>query len=306
MDVKTVAALLGWSRESVLDAIRIGVDRGAAGEIRLAADKRAASWDVSDEQLQTFLSAREAEEPGRHPPISVRRELRTEARHMCAICRRDLLLQYHHILEWHELGHHDPNHMLAICGACHGKIGAGQIDRKEQRIYKRKLQDELDQLENQASPAKVFPGGSSTPLSWDALESVINLVHTTVVGEDPTDDSKFDFSLAELDEKNRLNRLGADTFALMLEYDEPFFSRIDSFLENPRNGHTTAMYHEVVDELRRRIAAMQSHVDRFDDILNELYDVVRERFAEELKGKRRTLRILTSFMYVTCAIGRKP
>ncbi len=50
--------------------------------------------------------------------------------------------------------------------------------------------------------------------------------------------------------------------------------------------------------------AIQIGVERGD--LIELYDVVRERFAEELKGKGRTLRILTSFMYVTCAIGRKP
>ncbi|MCP4656168.1 MAG: HNH endonuclease [bacterium] len=306
MDVKEVAALLGWSRDSVKDAIRHGVALPRSSETRkLAADDRDGLPDISDEQLQDFLDAFEAAEPGRHPPVTVHRELRTEARHRCAICRSDLPLQFHHILEWHELKHHDPRHMLAVCGGCHDKINTGQIDKKEQRRYKRKLQDELEREECSSTTAKVFPDGPSTPLSWDDLRDVVRIVHDAVISEVSTADSRFDFSLADLDEKNRLNRLGADTFAVMLEYDEPFFGRIQSFLENPRNADTTMMYHEVVDELRRRIAAVQVDFDRFEDVLNELYDVVLERFRGELKGKRRTLRKLFSFMYVNCDIGRK-
>jgi hypothetical protein len=196
--------------------------------------------------------------------------------------------------------------MLAVCGACHDKIGLGQIDREEQRIYKRKLEDELDRIAGQSAAGKILPQGIATPLSWDTLREVIGFVHKTVVGPEPTDESKFDFSLAELEEKNRLNRLGADTFAVMREHDEPAFGRIHSFLENPRNGDTTTMYHEVVDEFRRRIAPELAEVARFEDVLNELYDVVTGRFSHDLAGKRRTLRKLFSFMYFNCDIGRKP
>lgn len=307
MDLKEAAVLLGWSRDSVLDAINVGVKLPKSGStLRLGASKSEKTWELSDDQLQVFVGAFEAEEPGRHPPIRVRRELRTEARHQCAICRRDLPLQFHHILEWAELRHHDPHHMLAICGGCHDKIGVGQIDRAEQRTYKRKLEDELDRLAGQEGTNQIFPKGTASPLSWDTLNEVIGIVHGAVVGPETTDKSKFDFSLAELEEKNRLNQLGADTFVVMREHDEPFFGRIHSFLENPRNGDTTTLYYEIVDEFRRRIAAQQAEIARFENILNELYDVVNERFGEILAGKRRTLRIFLSFMYFNCDIGRKP
>lgn len=307
MDVKEIAALLGWSRNSVLDSLQDGVKLPKSGKlVKLQGHDRDGTWNISDEELQAFVEIFEAEEPGRHPPVATRRDLRTEARHKCAICRSDLPLQYHHILPWGELRHHDPNHMLAICGGCHDKINTGQIDRKEQRRYKIKLQDELDLQERQRITPKVFPEGSATPLSWFDLEEVVKAVHGTVASNESTTESKFDFSVSELDEKNLLNRLGADTFTIMKEHDEPYFGRLQSFLENPRNYSITTMYHEVVDELRRRIAATQVDVDRFEDILNELYDVVLSRFGDNLRGKRRTLRILFSFMYFNCDIGRKP
>lgn len=296
-----------WRRDTLLHAIKDGVKLPKSDTtLRLSAQQSADGWDVSDEQLQAFIDAFEAEQPGRHPPVRVRRELRTEARHRCGICRSNLPLQFHHILEWSELGHHDPHHMLAICGGCHDKIRVGQIDRVEQRIYKRKLEDEFDRLAGQGSASQIFPQGAATPLSWDTLKEIIGIVHKTVVGIEPTDESKFDFSLAELEEKNRLNRLGADTFVVMREHDEPSFGRIYSFLKNPRNGDTTTMYHEVVDEFRRRIAPQLAEIPRFEDVLNELYDVVTDRFKEALTGKRRALRILFSFMYFNCDIGRKP
>lgn len=306
MDVKTAASLLGYSRDTLYEAVTDGVQLPKSGEtIKLqACDGKPLTF--SEKNLQAFVDAFEAEQPGRHPPIAVRRALRTESRHRCAICRRDLPLQYHHIIEWRELNHHDPHHMLAICGGCHDKINQGQIDRKEQRIYKLKLKDELDALARHDKEGQLFPQGTVTPLSWDDLREVVEMIHETTVRDEPTSKSKFDFSLAELTEKNRLNRLGEDTFAIMREYDEPFFARIQRFLENPRNTRTTILYYEVVDELRRRVAATQYEVVRFEDILNQLYDVVAQQFGERLRGKRRTLRILTSFMYFNCDIGRKP
>lgn len=304
MDLKEAAILLGFSRDTVLAAIRDGVTLPVSEKkVKLSAIPRAQSFEISDEDLQTFVGAFEAVEPGRHPPIDVRRSLRTEAQHKCGICKADLPLQFHHILEWRELKHHDPNHMIAICGGCHDKINAGQIDRAEQRIYKRLLRDAADQLLQ--ATLSLLPQGTSMPLSWDSIRDVVGLLHETVVAAAATADSRFDFSMIELAEKNALNKLGTDTFAVMLDVDEPYFGRVQAFLENPLNSEVTTAYHEVVDEIRRRIAAQQSRFDRFDDLLEQLYYVVRQRFENELRGKGRTLRTLISFMYFNCDIGRK-
>jgi len=304
MDVKEVALLLGWKRDTVLDAIRDGVLLPVSRKKRqLAASGQGSSFEISDAELQEFLDAFESEQPGRHPPVLVRRELRTEAQHKCGICRADLPLQFHHILEWNDLKHHDPAHMIAVCGGCHDKINAGQIDRFEQRKYKRRLQDALDQFSQ--APPRLFPDGPASPLSWHNLRDVLELLHEAVINTDPSTESQFDFTLVDLDTKNKLNKLGEDTFAVMRDKDEPFFGRIQSFLENPLNSQTTTLYHEVVDEIRRRVAAEQSRFDRFEDLLEELYHAVRLRFEKKLRGKGRTLRILTSFMYFNCDIGRK-
>jgi len=303
MDVKEAATLLGCKRETVLLAIREGVKLPSSStKVKLLAEPLGSSYELTDADLQTFIDGFEAAEPGRHPPVSVRRQLRTEANHRCGICRSDLPLQFHHMLAWSELKHHDPNHMIAICGGCHDKITHGQIDLTEQRIYKRRL---LDALDIPSSEPSLFPRGPASPLSWDSLRDVVKLLHATVVGPAPTADSRFDFSLLELNKKNTLNRLGEDSFAVMREMDEPYFSRIQDFLSNPYNREINRTYHEVVDEIRRIVAVRQSEFDRFEDLLEQLYHTVRERFQAELSGKTRTLRILISFMYFTCDIGRK-
>jgi len=306
MDVKEAAALLSCKPESVADAITQGVKLPTSGKtVKLRAAAKGGSFVISDDELDEFIKAFESEQPGRHPPVAVRRELRTEACHKCGICSSDLPLQYHHILEWSDINHHDPAHMLAVCGGCHDKIRTGQIDRKDQRVYKTRLRDRLELRQTQSSAGNVFPQGASSPLSWDTLRDVVEVLHESVASAEATSDSKFDFSLTEQELKNRLNRLGEDTFAVMRECDEPFFGRIQTFLENPRNTAAATMYHEIVDELRRRIAAVQSKCESFEQVLDEIYHTVLQRFGDRLSGKRRTLRILVSFMYFNCDIGRK-
>lgn len=306
MNLREAAVLLVYSRESMLDAIRDGVQLPVTKTVKkLAAHPQGSDFEITDIELDAFIAAFEAEEPGRHPPIVVRRHLRVECSHKCAICRSDLPLQFHHILQWCELKHHDPNHMLAICGGCHDKIGVGQIDRTEQRRYKLRVQDLLDNGSANHSCNSLFPDGAATPLAWTELRDVLGLIHDTIVSQSPTAQSQFDFTDVILDEKNRLNKLGADSFAVMREEYEPFFGRIQSFLESPTNTAVTQAYHEVVDEIRVRIAGVQNGCERFEDLLNRLFDVVCQRFGDQMKGRRRTLRVLISFMYFNCDIGRK-
>lgn len=141
MTEKEVAFLLGVTREALIKLIDKGISLpGSKNTVKLPATRIENEYSVSDEDLDTFIDQFEAEEPGRHPPADVRRELLTEANHRCGICRQPVSrLQFHHILEWERIKHHDPAHMIAVCGTCHDDCGMGKIDKKSQETYKKRL-----------------------------------------------------------------------------------------------------------------------------------------------------------------------
>ena len=302
MNVKEAAALLSAAPDYVRLAIETGMELPRSGKLeRLKATKHRGEYEITDEHLDDFVSAFAREDPRRNPPVAVRRELRVEALHKCGICRQDLSpLYFHHIMPWRKLTHHDPRAMLAVCGACHGKIETGQIDRAEQLKYKMRLQDAHEAREH---PSPILPTGAGTPVSWSDLEALIGLCHE-LIGDEPTSASQHDLSGLQLGEKNQLNALSSELYDVMREIDEPYFFRIQEFLENPRNHSTTVRYHEVVDELRRRVASATNRFAEFDDILHQLHVDLLETFGDRLDGKKRVLRTLMSFMYFNCDIGR--
>ena len=135
MNVKEAARLLNWPRDQVILAIKSGVALGTS-KIHLEGSPMGNDYDISDDELDQFINQCEANEPGRHPPLSVRRSLLVEANHRCGICREPAPLQFHHILEWERIKHHDCRHMIAVCGTCHDKIRLGEIDHESQINYK--------------------------------------------------------------------------------------------------------------------------------------------------------------------------
>jgi hypothetical protein len=142
MTVNEVAGLLGYSRDQVLNLITEGVKLPVSGAVaKLTATDLAGTIDVSDDQFDEFVAKFDAEEPGRWPPAAVPRELLIEARHACAICGALAPPQFHHMLDWAKVKHHDPKHMLALCGTCHTRCTNGQIDYKAQVEYKARLRE---------------------------------------------------------------------------------------------------------------------------------------------------------------------
>lgn len=140
MTINEVAGLLGFSREQVQDLIANGLSLPKSGEIvKLATTRLGDQIDISDEQFNAYAEKRDAEEPGRWPPAGVRRELLVEARHACAICRSLAPQQFHHMLDWSKVKHHDARHMLVLCGTCHVRCTNGEIDYKSQVEYKTRL-----------------------------------------------------------------------------------------------------------------------------------------------------------------------
>jgi hypothetical protein len=140
MNLKEVAALLGYSTEQTRNLITKGVKLpGSQTPVKLQASKHDAHHDVSDEQFDAFMSRCEESEPGRHPPVAVRRELLVESWHRCGICREVAPAQFHHMLDFAKVKHHDPRNMLHVCGTCHTRCTNGEIDYLSQVEYKARL-----------------------------------------------------------------------------------------------------------------------------------------------------------------------
>ena len=307
MDIKDAMGLLQMRREEVIDAIEKGISLPSGEVVRLDAtqlptEKRERVFDITETDLDTFISAFEAEEPGRHPPADVRRTLLVEALHKCGICRQEApRFDFHHIVEFARLRHHDPKHMISICTMCHVKCGNGDIDQKAQRAYKLKLSRGM--TDRGSDP--LFGDGGPIRFNWDDLRDVIVALGDILNAKASQGESRFDFSLVELEKKNELNRLGEEYFAMMRDHHEPHFHRIDEFLKNPMNSETTNLYHQLVDELRSQVAAGAKNFDSFERLLNHLRLTAIELGKEELKDKRAVLNVLLSYMYFNCDIGRK-
>jgi hypothetical protein len=83
-----------------------------------------------------------------------------------------------------------------------------------------------------------------------------------------------------------------------------YFSRIEAFLKNPRNGNFAALYHDAADELIQKILSHRTRFGSFDDVFGFLCEQIQQPRAA-LRGKRRLVSILLHYMYFNCDIGSK-
>lgn len=303
MNLSQTSKLLLWPKETIKSAINMGIELPVSKQkVYLEAVPVGSDYEIDEYKLDSFISKFENEQPGRYPPTAVRRQLLVESKHRCGICEELTPIEFHHIIEFAKIGHYDPQHMLALCPTCHTLCTNGTIDVKAQYTYKK-------QLSSQASSNAVAFSDSVGPanFSWDDTRQVINALYTAVIGNQTLEgDSRFDFSAIDLQRKNELNNLGAEYFQqVVLEQHEPYFHRIDSFLKNPVNAEISALYYQIVDELRSKIAANRGQFDRFEFFLIAFADIAVQSQPSGVKLNRQALNVLLSFMYVGCDIGRK-
>jgi len=305
MTLKEAAMWLGQHEKKVRRAIEIGVQLPKSEDtVKLKATKRRGakgSFEIDEEDLEAFVRRFEEQEPGRHPPVAVLRALAVEARHKCGICQESLPLQYHHLIEWSKLKHHDPQHMLAVCGGCHSKIAAGIIDERAQLDYKAILVRQGSQPDSKNS---LF-----SPLSrftWEDIRDIIQALDDGNHVADALDleSSQYDFTEIDLSEKNRINGLSEEYFEIMRQYHEPSFGRVREFLSSPVNAAHKDKYFNVVDDLRTVLASKAEEFPHFDDVLVAIRENLF-RDHPELREVRRHVNMLLSYMYVNCDIGRK-
>jgi hypothetical protein len=109
MTLNEAARILLWKREDVKQAIEIGVmPPGSQTPVKLRATISDELVEIDDADLDEFIAAFESAEPGRHPPVGVRRQLFFEAREQCCVCGVGGPFEFHHLLDWAKLKHHDP------------------------------------------------------------------------------------------------------------------------------------------------------------------------------------------------------
>lgn len=164
MNLVEVASLLQLSRERARLAIDEGIATSDGVLVRLPAVMLETGSDVSESDLDAFIRTFEEHEPGRHPPVAVRRELLIEVGYKCAVCRGDAPLEFHHIVDWAAIRHHDPQHMFAACANCHTKITRyGQPDLVAQKEIKRRLWNEEASRPRPPIPASTTRARSAVP-----------------------------------------------------------------------------------------------------------------------------------------------
>lgn len=290
-----------WTRADVRAAINQGIALPTSGTVvRLEAHFAGGRHDVDDDQLDRFFARFEAEEPGRYIPTAVRRALLVEAHHACGICEDSGPIEFHHIVEFNRLGHHDPRQMIALCPTCHTKSGNGEIDRLAQEEYKRLL------VSRQSGRASGISVSEVIRFNWDDLREVVEAVYSVVVTHDAATGSAYDFTYTDIEVKDDLNGMGEAYSEVIQAHHLPHFAQIRQFLGSPANGGVREMYYELVDELRSRVAAdPQLSGVPFEAILIGVCDRAVAQEPGRLRGRRRTLNVLLSFMYATCDIGRK-
>lgn len=119
--------------------------------------------------------------------------------------------------------------MILFCANCHTRCTNGEVDQKSQYDYKRRLSTNREE-ETDRFPAR---------FSWDDLKEVITAVHGSMKIKPEKAESKYDRVIIEKEEKNRLNRMGPEYFAMIRDKHQPYFGRIRQFLGNPANSERT-------------------------------------------------------------------
>lgn len=130
-----------------------------------------------------------------------------------------------------------------------------------------------------------------------------------------TEFSKIDFNREELQEikrnndripiseKNNLNKLSQDYFNSIFKKSMNDFTKIETFIKDPKNKAIQNFYDNTIDDIQSKIIVKRDEFDTFEKIIEHLYDYVFQNNLIELKKDRRLIRTFLHYMYFHCDIG---
>lgn len=117
--------------------------------------------------------------------------------------------------------------------------------------------------------------------------------------------SILDSDFVDKEAKNALNNLSVEYFEFIKDNSLDYFTKIEMFLQDPKNDKYRRMYENTVGDLREIIIIERTRFNEFEHILKHLVDYIVQENKEKLKDLRNLVRVFVHFMYFNCDIGKK-
>ncbi len=114
-----------------------------------------------------------------------------------------------------------------------------------------------------------------------------------------------DIIRTQFDEKNVNNNLSPEYASLIKDHMTYHYDEITNFISHPENNDLKNLYDEVAEEFNLKIVSHKDDFDKFDRVLNYLYDLLIGRDAD-LKRNKKLTRVFLHYMYYYCDIGNNP
>lgn len=106
----------------------------------------------------------------------------------------------------------------------------------------------------------------------------------------------------DIENKNKLNALSKEYFDNVIKKNLIYFEQIREFLKDSINKEYLDKYENTIDDINAKIVVYRTDFEKFEMILEFLYDFIVENNTE-LKNKRRLVRLFLHYMYYNCDIG---
>lgn len=106
----------------------------------------------------------------------------------------------------------------------------------------------------------------------------------------------------DIENKNKLNALSKEYFDNVIKKNLIYFGQIRAFLTDLINKEYLDKYENTIDDINAKIIVHRTDFEKFEMILEFLYDFIVENNLE-LKNKRRLVRLFLHYMYYNCDIG---
>lgn len=106
----------------------------------------------------------------------------------------------------------------------------------------------------------------------------------------------------DIENKNKLNALSKEYFNNVIKRNLIYFEQIREFLMDSINNEYLDKYENTIDDINAKIIVHRKDFEKFEMILEFLYDFIIDNNIE-LKSKRRLVRLFLHYMYYNCDIG---
>lgn len=140
------------------------------------------------------------------------------------------------------------------------------------------------------------------PLDFDEsdIKEIVNSFDKVFVKKN---NSLTDIPKRDIKNKNKINKLTEDYFQGAVIKNLVYFNQIERFLQDPINDEYLNKYENTIEDINTQIILHRADFDTFDRVIEYIYKYVMLN-NNELKSKRRLVRLFLQYMYYICDIGK--